>query len=293
MPLLFDKVALMGVGLIGASLAKAMKVRGLCGSITGYGRNIDNLERASAEGIIDNYTTTPQECCKDADLIVLASPPAVFGSLVREARHSFKNSAIVTDVGSIKGKTVFEMESLMPPDVHFVGAHPIAGSEKTGIAGSSPDLFNGALCLITPTQTTNKSALERVSKLWSTTGAVVEFMDPFRHDEVYAAVSHFPHIIAYELVNAVADADPEFLKYAGRGFRDTTRIAMSSPELWRDISILNSEELLRLISLFRKRLDDMAYYLRDKNGQQIEAEFSKARALRSDLDSNACSQGEE
>ncbi|MBN2654862.1 MAG: prephenate dehydrogenase/arogenate dehydrogenase family protein [Nitrospirae bacterium] len=293
MPLFFNRVALLGVGLIGASIAKVMKAKGLCGSITGYGRSTDNLERAAAEGIIDSFNILADVACRDADLIVLAAPPAVFSSLVKDARQSFKEGAIVTDVGSIKGKTVFEIESLMPANAHYVGAHPIAGSEKSGIADSSAHLFHGAKCLLTPTQTTDKAALEKVSALWAAAGAVVEIMDPFRHDEVYAAVSHLPHILAYELVNIVADADPDFLRYAGKGFKDTTRIAMSSPELWRDISILNSDELVRLIHLFRKRLDDMAYYLRDKNSQQIEAEFSKARTLRSDLGSDACQQGEE
>lgn len=293
MPLFFDKVALLGVGLIGASVAKAMKVKGLCGSVAGYGRNIENLERAYSLGIIDSFSASAHDACLDADLVLLASPPAVFSTLVESAKDALKPGAIVTDVGSIKGVLVNELEGMMPQCVHYVGSHPIAGSEKSGIDESSEGLFESALCIVTPTPKTDKDALQKIIDLWSGIGAVVELIDPFKHDEIYAAVSHFPHMLAYELVNAVADLNPDYIRYAGQGFKDTTRIAMSSPELWRDISMLNSNELLKLIDIFSSRLNRMAGFLREKDRANIETEFTQAAKLRTLINApNSRPQGE-
>ncbi|MCE5311652.1 MAG: prephenate dehydrogenase/arogenate dehydrogenase family protein [Nitrospiraceae bacterium] len=283
MSVYFEKVTVLGVGLLGASIARAMKARAMCGSVTGYGRSIRNLEEAVSLGIIDEFRTSAEQACEEADLVVLSSPPAVFNSLVSSVKNSLKSGALVTDVGSVKGSMVSEIESLMPSGAHYVGSHPIAGSEKSGIADSNADLFDSALCIVTPTAKTDKDALKKITGLWVGVGAVVEIMDPFRHDEVYAAVSHFPHLLAYELVNTVAEADPGHLKYAGQGFRDTTRIAMSSPELWRDICMLNSEELIKLIAVFRKRLDSMEERLRNKEAGRIEAEFIKAAGVRKSM----------
>jgi prephenate dehydrogenase len=190
---------------------------------------------------------------------------------------------IVTDVGSVKGSLVRELEGIMPPDVHFVGAHPIAGSDRSGIDFSDPDLFSGALCIITPSDRTAPAALGAVTEIWNSFGSKVMTMDPDHHDRVYAAVSHLPHIIAYAMVNTVADIDRSFLAYCGQGFRDMTRIAASSPEIWTDISLLNRENIREMIAVFRKNLDRMDAHLKASETEELKEHFARAGTMRKSI----------
>ena len=281
--MLFPRIAILGVGLIGASTALAVKARGMCRAVLGYGRNEANLRRAVELGIIDDYRMDPREICSDADLVILATPVGTFGELVRTIAASLKRGAVMTDVGSVKGKLVSEIESLLPDAVFYVGSHPIAGSDRAGIDDAREDLFDGALCIVTPTGRTDREMKEKVAALWEGVGCRVEFMDPQRHDEVYGAVSHLPHVVAYALVNAIADFDAECIEYAGQGFKDTTRIALSSPELWRDIAILNRETIVGLIEILKQRLTEIENLLASSDGAAIEREFSRARSVRSRL----------
>jgi len=282
----FEKVTILGVGLIGASFALALKKHGLCRAITGYGRSEQNLRKAKEKNIIDSFDMDPAKACDDAGLVVFATPVGSFSDIAEKIGNALKRNAIVTDVGSVKGKLVRDMEKLMPRDVFFVGGHPIAGSDRSGIDTAAAEIFKGAKCIITPTQNTDQSALERVTALWKTFGSVIRLLDPDEHDRIYAAVSHLPHLIAYEIVNTVSDMNESYLAFSGQGFMDTTRIASSQPELWRDICILNKDNLLESIEIFRNNLDRVSQYLRAYDSESLERDFKRARTLREGIGQN-------
>jgi prephenate dehydrogenase len=282
----FDKVTILGVGLIGASFALALKKHGLCSEITGCGRSEQNLRKAKDKKIIDSFEPDPAKACNGADLVVFATPVGSFGEVAETIRSTLKKNAIVTDVGSVKGKLVRDMEKSMPPDVFFVGGHPIAGSDRSGIDTAAAEIFKGAKCIITPTENTNKGALEKVTALWKTFGSVIRLLDPDEHDRIYAAVSHLPHLIAYEIVNTVSDMNESYLAFSGQGFMDTTRIASSQPELWRDICILNKDNLLESIEIFKNNLDRVSQYLRAYDSKSLEKDFKRARTLREGIGKN-------
>lgn len=280
----YGKLAVLGVGLMGGSLALAMRKYALCGSVSGYGRTEGNLVRARERGIVDSYHMDPAEACRDADLVAFCTPVGRFESLASEIRGSLKKGATVIDVGSIKGGLVRRMEDLMPEGVRFVGCHPIAGSERSGIDDSDGDLFKGATCIITNTDRTDPDALKEVRAVWETLGSKVKMMGPEEHDRVYALVSHIPHLVAYALVNTVGDVDGSYLSYAGQGFKDTTRIASSSPDVWRDICMHNRDNMLDFIWRFRDNLDKLGNCLKKGDSEGLEEAFHRARALRALLD---------
>jgi prephenate dehydrogenase len=284
--LFFNKVTIIGVGFIGASFALALKKHKLCNQITGHGRSPENLQKAKKKAIIDSFELDPAKACDSSDLVLFATPVGSFIDIAKRIRSSLNRGAIVTDVGSVKGKLVSDLEALMPEGVCFVGGHPIAGSDRSGIGTAEADIFNGAKCIITPTDKTDKNALEKVIALWRALGSIVKQINPDEHDRIYASVSHLPHLIAYLIVNTVADIDSSYLKFSGQGFIDTTRIASSSPELWRDICILNKENLLESIEIFKNNLDRASQYLRAYDSESLERDFKKARALREGIGQN-------
>ncbi len=277
----FEKTAILGVGLLGASLALALKKKGVSRSISGFGRTEENLRRAVGKGIIDSYSLDPREAVKGADLVVLATPVGSFTQTAHIIKDSVDKDSIQTDVGSVKGALVYELESILP---RFVGAHPISGGERSGADNATDGLFDGVRCIITGTPRTDSRALDRIEGLWRALGAKVELMDPDLHDRVYAFVSHLPHILAYCLANTLDTADGEQIKFAGQGFKDTTRIALSSPELWRDVCSLNRNNLLDSIKEFRKELEKIEALIRQNDMAGLEAEFTRARSLRKRID---------
>ncbi len=281
--LFFNKIAIIGLGFLGASFALAIRKMGLSKTIYGYSRCLNNLENAKSRGIIDNYSLDLRYACENADLIVLATPVGVFQHIINEIKGIAKRGSIITDVGSIKGRLVYEIESAMPDEVFYIGSHPIAGGEKSGIENAKSDLFSKALCIMTPTANSNQHALSILKHLWQSLGSSVELMDPYRHDEVYALVSHLPHLAAYAIVNSVNDVDEKSIRYAGQGFKDTTRIAMSSPEIWRDISALNKENLIKLIDILKANLTKMEGFLEEGNFAGLENEFRRSQKLRERL----------
>lgn len=280
----FDKVAIIGTGLIGASVALALRERELCRTICGFGRKEENLKRAKERGIIDQYNMDAVAATDSADLAVLCTPVGMLKDVAVAIRPALKKGALVTDVGSVKGALVAELESVMPDGVDFVGSHPIAGSDKSGIDDSRGNLFVGARCIVTPTLQSSKTAVDKVILLWKLSGGLVECMDPFRHDEIFALVSHLPHIVAYALVNAAERIDPGCVEYSGGGFRDTTRIAASSPELWRDICMMNRDNILNVLDSFKGNLLKIEQCLKENDWAGIEKEFSKAQKLRMSID---------
>lgn len=276
----FNKATIIGVGLIGGSFALALRGKGLSMNIHGFGRNEDNLRKAKEIGIVDEYSTDLRYACMDSDLVVLATPVGRFMEIAGLLKGVIAGNAVVTDVGSVKGRLVYDLEALMPENTFYVGSHPIAGSDRSGIEDSRHDLFKNALCIVTPTENSDTGAVKKIVSIWNAFGARVEMMDPLKHDRIYAAVSHLPHIIAYASVNTINAVDEEYIKYAGQGFRDMTRIAMSSPELWRDISLHNKDNLMDMINTFRDNLDRIFCFLREGNGAGIEEEFLRAQQLR-------------
>ena len=282
----FSKAAILGVGLLGASFSLALKKKDLCRHVTGFGRSRETLERAMGKGIIDSFAADPADACRDADIIVLAAPVGSFIELVKKAVPSFKRGAIVTDVGSVKGNLVYELEALMPEDVHFIGGHPIAGSDRSGMDFADAELFQGALCIVTPTPGSHGPSLTKVTELWHGIGSKVMIMEPDRHDRVYAAVSHLPHLIAYTMVNTVSDIDESYFPFCGQGFRDMTRIAASSPEIWTDISLLNRENILKMISVFRENLTTIETHLKASEAAALKQEFARASSARERIEQN-------
>lgn len=282
----FNKVTILGVGLIGASFALALKKYELCDEIIGYGRREENLARAKGKKIIDSYDLDPAKACDGADLILFATPVGIFIDIAKKIRSSFKKNTIVTDVGSVKGKLVRDMEKLMPEGVFFVGGHPIAGSDRSGIDTAAAEIFKTAKCIITPTENADKDALEKIISLWERFGSLIKLINPDEHDRIYAAVSHLPHLIAYEIVNTVADIESSYFAFSGQGFKDTTRIASSHPDVWRDICLLNKDNLLEYVEIFKSNLDRVSQYLRANDSESIERDFKNARTLREGLGKN-------
>ncbi|MBI5894319.1 MAG: prephenate dehydrogenase/arogenate dehydrogenase family protein [Deltaproteobacteria bacterium] len=282
----FNKVAIIGVGLIGGSLAIVLRQNGITNNIIGIGRGIKNLETAKKLGVIDEWTQDAKQGVKDADLVIVATPVASIARIVREILPSLKNGAIITDVGSVKKSILDEIESFLPDTIHFVGGHPIAGTENAGVEAAFPALFQNRKCIITPTKKTNKEALHKIKMLWNIAGSEVILMDALKHDKILAAVSHLPHMVAYSLVNAVADMkdfDENILNYSAGGFKDFTRIASSSPEMWRDICLLNKDAILDVIHRFQETLKNLETMIENADKEGLTKEFEKAKEVRDGL----------
>src|SRR3989454_5059931 len=240
---LFQQMPIVGVGLIGGSLGMICKHQGLVKTIVGSGRRVENLKKAVELKVIDRYATDLAEAAAGSDLFVLATPVDTFEVVLRACAPRLARGAIVMDVGSVKGPLVERMEALVPAGIRVVGAHPIAGKEKTRVEAASLDLFRNALCVLTPTLQTDPDALAKVRRLWEACGARVREMDPMLHDRVLGAVSHLPHVLAFAIVNTIATFQERYMPgldlqaFAGGGYKDTTRIAASSPEMWRGICL--------------------------------------------------------
>ena len=285
----FRQVTIVGVGLIGGSLGMILKRQGLADRVVGVGRSLSNLELAVQRGAIDVFERDPKAAMKGAELVVLATPVESYATHLKEWGSVLEPGTIVSDVGSVKGSLVEQVESLVPAGVRFVGAHPIAGKETSGVVAGSVDLFTGALCIITPTADTDPQALLTVQHVWEAMGAVVRSVDPFVHDWILGAVSHLPHVAAFALMNALTDLQQrteggaELLDYAGGGLRDTTRIAAASPEIWRTIFLGNPENLLIMIEALEKQLQHFKGLIQAKDGPGLEHEIARAREARQRL----------
>lgn len=283
MPLFFNKVTIIGVGLIGGSLAKVMKAQNICGEIHGAGRSRETLEQALKLGVIDHMGRDSAHAVEHADLVVLATPVGTFESIVREIAPHLKKGALLTDVGSVKGGLVRTIEGLLPPGIHYVPGHPIAGREKHGVGAASENLFQGAKCIITPTAKTDAKALDAVTALWTQAGMNVVIMDPEQHDHIFAAVSHLPHAAAYAMVSTVAEfsaGEENYISFSGAGFRDFTRIAASSPEMWRDICLLNGKNIVEMIEQYQFALNRIKKAIKHNDGRKLESLFRSASDVR-------------
>lgn len=280
---MFRRMVVVGVGLIGGSLALAARRRGLVEEIIGYGRGEKNLRLAQRKGIIDRFLVHEKEIPNGADLVILATPVQATLSLTSSFLPALEPGCLVSDVGSVKAGIVREMERLLPSHIPFIGAHPIAGSEQWGARAALPDLFSGQRCILTPTRNTDPDALEKMACFWRRVGAKVEVMDPRLHDRIMGVVSHLPHVLAYALVNTLnrTKLDSVDLKdYCGGGFKDFTRIASSRPEIWRDICLGNGRAIGKSLGDYIKHLERLRRWIRDAEGDLLEREFAQANEVR-------------
>lgn len=282
------RLAVVGLGLLGGSVARVARTEGLAKEIVAVGRSREGLEAARRDGVVDEATTDLAAGLRGADLCVLATPVAVLRELLPEVWRRAADGCVLTDVGSTKAAIVRTADGLATArPLAFVGGHPMAGSSRSGYGVSRPDLFRGATVILTPTARTPAGAMERVSGLWEAAGARVVTMDPEHHDRAVAAISHLPHLVADALVDAVLRLDPAFLDVAGRGFRDTTRIAGADPRMWREIFQENREALARAVAAFRTALDHLESLVAASDGGAVEAELGRIKNARDRLDGPA------
>ena len=283
---MIERLAILGVGLIGGSLALACRERGLARTIVGANRSAAAREATRRLGMVDATTADPAEAARGATLVVLGAPVGALGDLLRAAGPALAPGVVVTDVGSVKGELVAALEGLTPAGCAFVGGHPIAGSEHSGPEAARADLFVGARCILTPTARTDPEALRQVEALWAAVGAQVLRMDPTWHDALLAAVSHLPHVVAYALMDALLEEEAtgrELLRFGGGGLRDFTRIASSDPSMWRDICVANRGALLQALRRFRGSLDRLEAAIASGDGPVLSATFARAKAGRDRL----------
>jgi len=283
---LIRRLCVIGVGLIGGSLARALREQGEVAEVVGSGRNEDNLRAAIRLGVVDRYDTDPARAVVDADVVVVAVPLGAIESVLRAIVPHLAPEAVVTDVGSSKGSVVADVERVyghIPP--HFVPGHPIAGTEKSGVEASFATLFQRRRVILTPLAETAAAAHRLIKRMWELTGAEVVDMGVRHHDAVLAATSHLPHMLAYTLVDTLARLDDraEIFRYAAGGFRDFTRIASSDPTMWGDICAANREQLLEMIALFSADLARLAEAIRADDRAAILAVFQRAKRARDNL----------
>jgi prephenate dehydrogenase len=281
-----DKLAIVGVGLIGGSLALALKEAGAVGHVVGVGRGLPNLETALKLGVVDSFTQDIAEGAADADVIFLATPVQALGSVAKQAMPYLKPGAIVTDGGSVKQAVIDAIEPLLREDVHFVPGHPIAGTENSGAEAAFATLYRDRRCILTPTARTADAALKRIRDMWQLVGSQVVMMDVDKHDRVLAAISHLPHMVAYALVNAVGAYDrydENVLQYSAGGFRDFTRIASSDPTMWRDIALTNREALIEMMGQFETFFAELKEDIAIGSGERLFEFFRRSKQSRDEI----------
>jgi len=280
----FGKLALIGIGLIGSSIAHAARKNGLVREIAVQTRSQKTLDRAAELKLGDSYTLDPAEAAKDADLVIVCVPVGASEEVAKAIAPVLKPGAIVSDVGSVKMSVVRQMAGHLPANVHFVPAHPIAGTEHSGPDAGFSELFENRWCILTPPDGTDKTAVDRLAEFWTRIGAKVEVMSAEHHDLVLAITSHIPHLIAYNIVGTAADMEDnvrqEVIKFSASGFRDFTRIAASDPTMWRDIFLHNRAAVLEMLGRFSEDLTVLQRAIRNGDGDKLFDAFTRTRAIR-------------
>ena len=283
MNVIFNHIAIVGLGLIGGSLARDVKEKKLAHRVSAYGRNIERLKAARNLGLIDACYERFEDGSADVDAVVIATPVGMIAEQALALAPYLRQGTIITDVGSVKGPIVSALESRMPDGLLFIGGHPIAGTENSGYEASCAGLFENRVCILTPTRNTDARALELVQSLWAAAGSRVVQMDVETHDKIIAAISHLPHMVAFSLVNALVemkDFEQNILQYSAGGFRDFTRIAASDPVMWRDIALMNRDNLLTTIDFFLRSLGELKDAIQESNGSRLEALFRQSQDAR-------------
>jgi cyclohexadieny/prephenate dehydrogenase len=280
----FERVALIGLGLIGSSLSHAMRRAGLARSIVGHAQSEKTRDTALRLGLVTSVYASAAEAVEEADLVILCTPIGAYAPIARAIAPALKAGAIVTDVGSVKGSVARDVGPCIPADVHFIPGHPIAGTEHSGPQAGFAELFDGRWCILTPSNATDPVAVERLKAFWLALGSHVEIMDAEHHDLVLAITSHVPHLIAYNVVNTARHlervTDSEVIKFSAGGFRDFTRIAASDPIMWRDVFLNNKEAVLEMLGRFTEDLTALQRAIRFGEGAILHQLFTEARATR-------------
>ena len=281
---LFDKVAFIGIGLIGSSIARVMRRNGLAGSIVACARSDETLNTVLELGLADEVTKDPAVAAQDADLVMICTPVSTYGAIAEAIAPSLKPGAIVTDVGSVKASAIKAVMPHLPEGTHFVPGHPIAGTENSGPESGFDSLFEGRWFLITPPPGTDQGAIDEVAELWKCAGSNIDYLEPEHHDQVLAITSHLPHLIAYTIVGTATDLEDhiksEVVKYSASGFRDFTLIAASDPVMWRDIFIENRDAVLEMLGRLSEDLAGLQRAIRVGDGDTLEALFRRTREIR-------------
>jgi prephenate dehydrogenase len=281
----YSKITVIGLGLIGGSLAWALKRAGSVGEVWGVDIDDGALDYAIRENIIDVGSKDLRASATSSDVVVIATYVGTIPKIAKSLASILSPNTTVTDVGSVKAKVVREIENVLPKDVGFVGGHPIAGTERSGIFQANSELFKGKKCILTPTDSTDQESLSRVKKLWESIGAEVYTMDPEVHDRVLAYVSHLPHTVAYALLNSVAAQEgrtAHIFDFAGGGLRDFTRIGESSPEMWSDIFVANRENVLVAIADFEREIEKIRVTIEKGNFERLKDILSNAARFKKD-----------
>ena len=281
---IFPRLALIGVGLIGGSIALAARRGGLAGHIAVASRTPQTLARARALGLGDSFHADPADAVRDADCVILCVPVGAVGAVTEAVAGALKPGAIVSDVGSVKAAVIAKMQPLLPKGVHFVPAHPVAGTEYSGPDAAFAELFDNRWCILTPPEGTDPGAVDKLAAFWRGLGANVERMTPEHHDLVLAITSHVPHLIAYNIVGTAADLETvtqgEVMKFSAGGFRDFTRIAASDPTMWRDVFLNNKEAVLEMLGRFTEDLTALQRLIRYGEADKLFDLFTRTREIR-------------
>ena len=284
---MFERIALIGIGLINSSIARFVRRDGLAREIIIYSRRQSTLDKAMELGLAERAESDPAAAVEGADLIILGAPVGANAALTKAMAPRLKPGAIVSDVGSVKSAVIRDVAPHLPAGVHLVPAHPVAGTEHSGPEAGFAELFQDHWCILTPPEGCDPAAIEKVAEFWRRAGSNVDIMDSEHHDKVLAITSHLPQLIAYNIVGTVLDIETvtkrEVVKYAAGGFRDFTRIAASDPEMWRDVFLNNREAVLEMLGRFTEDLAVLQRAIRWGDDKALEELFTRTRAIRRDL----------
>jgi cyclohexadieny/prephenate dehydrogenase len=281
---IFDRIAIIGFGLIGSSLARAVRAHDLARVIVACDRDADARATIGRLALSNEVTDDPATAVRDADLVVIAAPLGAYAEIARQIAPALKPGAVVSDVGSVKGPVLRDLPALLPKNVHLVPGHPIAGTENSGPASGFETLFEGRWFIMTPPPGADEEAVRKVGDLWAGCGSLIEIMDASHHDKVLGITSHLPHLIAYTIVGTAAnleeDAQSEVIKFSASGFRDFTRIAASDPTMWRDVFLNNREAVLEMLQRFNEDLTALQRAIRFSEGDTLFELFTRTREIR-------------
>ncbi|MHB2267820.1 prephenate/arogenate dehydrogenase family protein [Aliihoeflea sp. PC F10.4] len=280
----FDRITLIGIGLIGSSLARIIRREGLAGHLVISTRSAETLKRAEELELGDSYVADAAEAVKNADLVIVSVPVGASEAVALTIRDTLKPGAIVTDVGSTKASVIAQMAPHIPAGVHFIPGHPLAGTEKSGPDAGFAELFANRWCILTPLEGNDPAEVEKLADFWRACGSNIDTMDPQHHDMVLAIVSHLPHIIAYNIVGTADDlesvTESEVIKYSASGFRDFTRLAASDPTMWRDVCLHNKDAILEMLARFSEDLASLQRAIRWGDGDKLFDLFTRTRHIR-------------
>lgn len=281
---LFQRLCIVGIGLIGSSLARAAKAHGLAGRVVTYDASPAVRAKARELGIVDEAPDDLATAVADADLVMICTPLGAYAELAAEMAPHLADRTIVSDVGSVKQAAIRDVSPHLRDGIHFVPGHPVAGTEHSGPEAGFAELFEGRWCILTPPPGTDAAAVDKVAELWRRVGSNIETMDPHHHDQVLAITSHLPHLIAYTIVGTATDLEgslqQEVIKFSAGGFRDFTRIAASDPVMWRDVFLNNKEAVLEMLQRFSEDLTALQRAIRWGEGERLHEHFDKTRAIR-------------